>query len=75
MPSESIAQKTAAEMALAAKRGHIPVKKLTGSALSMYQSMNERQLSEFASTPRADLPYRKTPAVRPRKYKVLGRNP
>lgn len=42
--------------ALAAKRGEIPVSKLKGASKSMYESMSERQLDEFASTKRKGKP-------------------
>ena len=48
MPSESHKQRRAAGMALAAKRGKIPVSRLTGAAKQMYKSMTEEQLEEFA---------------------------
>jgi len=40
-------QITAARIALAAKRGDIPVSKLKGASLSMYNSMSESQLEKF----------------------------
>ena len=59
MPAVSKEQQRAAGMALAAKRGEIPVSKLQGSALQMYKSMTEKQLEEYASTKTTTLPYRK----------------
>jgi CRISPR/Cas system CSM-associated protein Csm3 (group 7 of RAMP superfamily) len=60
MPARSKAQQEAAGVALAAKRGEIPVSRLKGASRSMYESMNEKQLEEFAATPRAGLPQKKT---------------
>jgi hypothetical protein len=60
MPARSKAQQQAAGIALAAKRGEIAVAKLKGASRSMYQSMSERQLEEFAETPRKGLPEKKS---------------
>jgi len=59
MPAKSKQQQKAAGMALAAKRGEIPVSKLRGSAKQMYKSMSVRQLREFAETKRKSLPKKK----------------
>jgi len=48
MPAKSKAQQQAAGLALAAKRGEIPVSKLKGAARSMHRSMSARQLAELA---------------------------
>jgi len=48
MPPVSKSQQRAAGIALAAKRGEIPVSKLKGAARSMFNSMTEKQLREFA---------------------------
>lgn len=50
MPAKSKAQQKAAGAALAAKRGDEPVKALKGASKSMYTSMSETQLHEFAAT-------------------------
>ncbi len=49
MPAKSKAQQMAAGVALAAKKGEKPETALTGAAKSMYESMNRKQLEEFAS--------------------------
>lgn len=59
MPSKSENQQQAAGMALAAKRGEIPVSKLKGAALDMYKSMSVTQLEHFAATKHKGLPKRK----------------
>jgi hypothetical protein len=64
MPARSKAQQEAAGIALAAKRGQIAVAKLKGASRSMYESMTERQLEEFAATPRKELPQKKRQAKR-----------
>jgi hypothetical protein len=56
MPAKSAAQQRAAGAALAAKRGEIPVSKLQGASKSMYESMTEKELDEFASTKRKGKP-------------------
>jgi hypothetical protein len=56
MPARSASQQKAAGAALAAKRGEIPVSKLKGASKSMYESMSEQQLDEFASTKRKGKP-------------------
>jgi hypothetical protein len=56
MPAKSKSQQSAAGMALAAKRGEIPVGSLKGAAKDMYDSMSEKQLHDFAKTPSKDLP-------------------
>ena len=48
MPAESEAQRRAAGLALAAKRGDVAVSQLRGAAKSMHDSMNEAQLRDFA---------------------------
>ena len=56
MPAKSKAQQKAAGAALAAKRGEESVSELKGAARSMYESMSEEQLEEFASTERKGKP-------------------
>jgi hypothetical protein len=56
MPAKSQAQQKAAGAALAAKRGRRKVSSLKGASKSMYQSMNESQLDDFASTKRKGKP-------------------
>jgi hypothetical protein len=58
MPAKSKAQQKAAGMALAAKRGEMSVGDLKGAARDMYESRSEKQLEDFASTDRKDLPER-----------------
>ncbi|MFO1090866.1 MAG: DUF3008 family protein [Hyphomicrobiales bacterium] len=48
MPAKSKAQQRAAGAALSAKRGETPEKELKGASKSMYESMSEKQLEEFA---------------------------
>jgi hypothetical protein len=50
MPAKSKAQQKAAGAALSAKRGDTKVSKLKGASRSMYESMSEEQLEEFAET-------------------------
>ena len=52
MPAKSAAQQKAAGTALSAKRGKTSPSKLKGASRSMYKSMSERELDEFASTKR-----------------------
>jgi hypothetical protein len=59
MPSTSKAQQKAAGAALSAKRGDTKVKDLKGASKSMYTSMSENQLEEFAETKRKGLPEHK----------------
>jgi hypothetical protein len=56
MPAKSKAQQMAAGAALAAKRGEMKVSELKGASKSMYDSMTEKELEEFASTDRKGLP-------------------
>jgi hypothetical protein len=56
MPAKSAAQQKAAGAALAAKRGEQAVSKLKGASRSMYESMTEKELDEFASTKRKGKP-------------------
>ena len=56
MPAKSKAQQKAAGAALAAKRGEQKVSELKGASKSMYESMTEEQLEEFASTRRKGKP-------------------
>lgn len=50
MPAKSKAQQKAAGAALSAKRGDTKVKDLKGASKDMYDSMNERELKDFAET-------------------------
>jgi len=60
MPAKSKVQQQAFAMALAARRGEIPVGSLKGSALKIYKSkMSISQLEDFAKTKRKNLPLRK----------------
>ena len=56
MPAKSKAQQKAAGAALAAKHGETDKSELKGASRQMYDSMNEKQLEEFASTKRKGLP-------------------
>ena len=56
MPSKSKAQQEAAGIALSAKRGETPKSELKGASRSMYESMSEQQLEEFAHTKRSGKP-------------------
>jgi hypothetical protein len=56
MPAKSKAQQEAAGAALAAKRGERTESSLKGASREMFNSMSEKQLDEFASTKRKDLP-------------------
>lgn len=60
MPAQSKAQQMAAGAALAAKRGETKVSELKGASREMYDSMTEKELEEFASTKRKDLPEKKS---------------
>jgi hypothetical protein len=59
MPAKSKAQQKAAGAALAAKRGELNASELKGASRSMYESMSEQQLEEFAETKRKGLPEHK----------------
>jgi hypothetical protein len=59
MPATSKAQQKAAGAALSAKRGETRKSELQGASKEMYESMNEKQLEEFAETKRKGLPERK----------------
>lgn len=52
MPAKSKSQQKAAGAALAAKRGEQKASDLKGPARSMYESMSESQLEDYASTER-----------------------
>jgi hypothetical protein len=56
MPAKSQAQQKAAGAALAAKRGDQKVSNLKGASKSMYKSMSEDQLEDFAATKRKGKP-------------------
>lgn len=60
MPAKSKAQQKAAGAALSAKRGETPKSKLQGASEEMYESMTKKELEDFASTDRKDLPERKS---------------
>jgi hypothetical protein len=56
MPAKSKAQQKAAGAALSAKRGDTKRSDLQGASLEMYDSMNESELEDFASTTRKGKP-------------------
>jgi hypothetical protein len=56
MPAKSKSQQKVFGMALAAKRGDVPVESLRGAAKHLYKTMTEAQLAEYAQTERARLP-------------------
>lgn len=60
MPATSKAQQKAAGAALSAKRGETKKSELKGASREMYESMNEKQLEEFAETRRRGLPDKKS---------------
>jgi hypothetical protein len=62
MPARSKAQQKAAGAALAAKRGQASKSSLKGASRSMADSMTEKQLEDFASTKRENLPAKKKAA-------------
>jgi hypothetical protein len=49
MPAKSSTQQRAAGMALAVKKGEIPLHKVQGPVRNMVKSMSTAQLKEFAS--------------------------
>ena len=59
MPAQSKVQQKAAGAALAAKRGEMKKSELQGASKDMYESMSEKELEDFASTDRKDLPEKK----------------
>lgn len=59
MPAVSKAQQKAAGAALAAKRGETSKSSLKGASRSMAESMTKKQLEDFASTKRKNLPRKK----------------
>ena len=59
MPARSKAQQKAAGAALSAKRGETKKSELKGASREMYESMDEKQLEEFAETKRKGLPEKK----------------
>lgn len=59
MPAKSKAQQKAAGAALSAKRGETKVSELQGASKEMYDGMTEKELDDFASTKRKDLPTKK----------------
>ncbi|TXC68130.1 DUF3008 family protein [Sphingorhabdus soli] len=59
MPATSKAQQKAAGAALSAKRGETDTSELKGASKSMYESMSEDELEDFAETKRKGLPDKK----------------
>lgn len=60
MPAKSKAQQMAAGAALSAKRGQKKVSSLQGASKSMYESMSQRELEDFAGTSRKGKPEHKS---------------
>lgn len=56
MPAKSKAQQKAAGAALAVAQGKQKKSALKGASKEMYDSMSEKQLEDFASTPRKGKP-------------------
>jgi hypothetical protein len=67
MPAKSKAQQKAAGAALSAKRGETKPSELIGASRQMYDSMNEGQLDELASTKRKGKPDYAASSGRPAK--------
>ncbi|CAM2159038.1 DUF3008 family protein (plasmid) [Pararobbsia alpina] len=59
MPAKSKAQQMAAGAALSAKHGDTKVSDLKGASKSMYESMSEKQLHDFAHSPQKGKPKHK----------------
>ena len=59
MPAKSKAQQMAAGAALSAKHGDTKVSDLKGASKSMYESMSEKQLHDFAHSPQKGKPEHK----------------
>jgi hypothetical protein len=59
MPAKSKAQQKAAGAALSAKRGDSKVSELQGASKSMYDSMSESELEDFAGGKRKGKPEHK----------------
>ncbi len=59
MPAKSKKQQQAAGAALSAKRGERKKSSLKGASKEMVESMSEKQLEEYASTKRKNLPKKK----------------
>ena len=60
MPAKSKAQQKAAGAALSAKRGDTKVSDLQGASKDMYDSMNEKQLADLATTKHKGKPNHKS---------------
>jgi len=61
MPAKSKSQQRAFAMALAARRGEIPVNRLKGSARQLYYTkLTNEQLRDFAKTKIKGLPVKKS---------------
>jgi hypothetical protein len=60
MPAKSKKQQMAAGAALSAKRRGRGKQSLKGASRSMYESMSEKQLRDFAKTKRKSLPRKKS---------------
>jgi hypothetical protein len=60
MPAKSKKQQMAAGAALAAKRGEIKRSSLKGASKQMAKSMSKKQLKDFASTKRKNLPIKRS---------------
>ena len=60
MPAQSKKQQMAAGAALSAKRGNKRKSELGGASKSMYESMSESQLKDFAKGKRKNLPKKRS---------------
>lgn len=60
MPAKSKAQQMAAGAALSAKEGKRSAESLHGPSRSMYDSMNQKQLRDFAATRQKGKPAHKS---------------
>lgn len=59
MPAKSENQQQAAGIALAVKRGKLPISKLRGASKQMYYSMTAEELEHLAGTKTRKLPEKK----------------
>lgn len=69
MPAKSKSQQSAFGIALAAKRGEVPVESLKGAAKHLYRTMSEKQLAEYARTKSKDLPQKSLRSSQARKIR------
>lgn len=73
MPARSEAQQQLFGAALSVKRGETPRSKVSAKVLELVDTMTEKQLEDFASTPHNKIPYKVSKKVKKESFERVIR--